>query len=65
MKFSKDDIRTMAQAVNLEIEDEEDLKVMAIRLSSLLEAMEEIEKQIGKEIDEIEPVPPVYPTEPF
>lgn len=65
MKFTKDDIRIMARAVDLEITDEEDLKVMAIRLSSLLEVMAEIEKEIGAEMDEIDPIPPVYPTEPF
>lgn len=65
MKFTKDDIRTMARAVNLEITDESDLDVMAIRLSSLLEVMETIEQEIGEEMNKIDPVPPVYPKEPF
>ena len=54
MKFSQDDIRIMARAVDLEITDEDDLHVMAIRLSSLLEVMAEIEKEIGAEMD-VEP----------
>ena len=65
MKFTKDDIRTMARAVNLEVTDENDLDVMAIRLSSLLEVMETIEQEIGEEMNKIDPVPPVYPKEPF
>jgi hypothetical protein len=65
MKFTKDDIRTMARAVNLEITDESDLNVMAIRLSSLLEVMETIEQEIGEEMNKIDPVPPVHPKEPF
>ena len=65
MKFTKDDIRTMARAVNLEITDESDLDVMAIRLSSLLEGMETIEQEIGEEMNKIDPVPPVHPKEPF
>ena len=65
MKFTKDDIRTMARAVNLDITDESDLDVMAIRLSSLLEVMETIEQEIGEEMNAIDPVPPVYPKEPF
>jgi len=65
MKFTKDDIRTMARAVNLEVTDESDLEVMAIRLSSLLEVMETIEQEIGEEMNNIDPIPPVYPKEPF
>ena len=65
MRFSKDDIRIMARAVNLEITDESDLNVMAIRLSSLLDAMEKIEEEIGEEMNGIDPVPPVYPREEF
>ena len=65
MKFTKDDIRTMARAVNLVVTDESDLDVMAIRLSSLLEVMETIEQEIGDEMNKIDPVPPVYPKEPF
>lgn len=65
MKFTKDDIRTMARAVNLEVTDESDLDVMAIRLSSLLEVMETIEQEIGEEMNKIDPIPPVYPKEPF
>ncbi|MGY9106465.1 MAG: hypothetical protein ACKVG0_08020 [Alphaproteobacteria bacterium] len=65
MRFSKDDIRIMARAVNLEITDESDLNVMAIRLSSLLDAMEKIEEEIGEEMNGIDPIPPVYPREEF
>ena len=55
----------MARAVNLEVTDQSDLDVMAIRLSSLLEVMATIEQEIGTEMNEIDPVPPVYPKEPF
>ena len=65
MKFTKDDIRTMSRAVNLEVSNESDLDIMAIRLSSLLEVMETIEQEMGEEMNKIDPVPPVYPKEPF
>ena len=65
MKFTKDDIRPMSRAVNLEVTDESDLDIMAIRLSSLLEVMETIEQEMGEEMNKIDPVPPVYPKEPF
>ncbi len=65
MKFTKDDIRTMSRAVNLEVTNESDLDIMAIRLSSLLEVMETIEQEMGEEMNKIDPVPPVYPKEPF
>ena len=65
MKFTKDDIRTMSRAVNLEVTNESDLDIMAIRLSSLLEVMETIEQEMGEEMNKIDPVPPGYPKEPF
>ena len=55
----------MSRAVNLEVTDESDLDIMAIRLSSLLEVMETIEQEIGEEMNKIDPVPPVYPKKPF
>jgi len=65
MKLTKDDIRTMAKAINLQIPDEADLNTIAIRLSSLLEIMGEIEKDLGPEMDKVDPVPPVFPPEDF
>ena len=53
----------MAQLIGLDI-PEADLEGIALRLSSLLTAMEAIESELGAVMDKTEPIPPVYPHEP-
>jgi hypothetical protein len=57
-------VHAMAQAVNLDI-PEADFNNVMLRLSALLAEMEEIESELGLEMDKTEPVPPVYPHEDF
>ena len=57
-------LREMARAVQLDI-PEADIENVRLRLSTLLAAMEEIERELGAAMDRTEPVPPVYPREPF
>ena len=64
MKMTEDDIRNMSRAINLDIPDS-DLNTIALRLSALLSVMEEVEKDFGPEMDEVDPIPPVYPREEF
>jgi hypothetical protein len=64
MKMTKDDIRNMSRAINLDIPNS-DLNTIAIRLSAILSVMEEVEKDLGLEMDEVDPIPPVYPHEEF
>lgn len=64
MDLSKDDIRNLARTIDLDIPDA-DLNTVALRLSSLLSLMGEIERELGDEMDKIDPVPPVYPHETF
>ena len=64
MDVSKDDIRSLAKIAALEIPDA-DLNTIALRLSSLLSLMNQIENELGDEMDKIDPVPPVYPRENF
>lgn len=64
MKMTEDDIRNMSRAINLDIPDS-DLNTIAIRLTALLSVMEEVEKEFGSEMDEVDPIPPVYPHEAF
>ena len=54
----------MARAVALHI-PEQDLENVRLRLSGLLTEMEKIEREIGAEMDKVDPVPPVYPHEEF
>lgn len=64
MELSKDDIRNLAKTIDLDIPDR-DLNTVALRLSSLLSLMDQIEKELGDEMDKIDPIPPVYPREEF
>jgi hypothetical protein len=64
MKLTRDQVKVLAAAVNLEI-PEPDLDNVAIRVSALLSAMEKIEVELGREMDAVEPLPPVFPREDF
>ncbi|MBM3356505.1 MAG: hypothetical protein FJY54_02105 [Betaproteobacteria bacterium] len=64
MELSKEDVRNLAKVVELNIPDA-DLNTVALRLSSLLLLMDRIEKEIGDELDRVDPIPPVYPREEF
>lgn len=64
MQLTIQQVREMARAVSLDI-PEADVENVRLRLSALLSAMEGIERELGKEMDRTEPIPPVYPHEEF
>lgn len=64
MKFTRDQTKVLAAAAGLEI-PEEDLDNVTLRVSALLEAMAQIETELGEEMDAVEPLPPVFPREDF
>ncbi len=64
MELTGDQVRGMARAIGLDIPDA-DLTSVAIRLSGLLTVLEEIERDLGDRMDEVDPGPPVYPREEF
>ena len=59
MELTREQIVAMAQAVSLEI-PEADLENVRLRLSTLLTEMEAIERELGSEMDKVDPVPPVF-----
>ena len=59
MELSKEEVVAMAKAVSLEI-PEHDLENVRLRLCALLTEMEGIERELGAEMDKVEPLPPVY-----
>ncbi len=63
MDLTPQQAREMARLIGLDI-PEPDLESIALRLSSLLTAMEAIESELGTLMDKTEPIPPVYPHEP-
>lgn len=64
MQLTREQVREMARAIGFDI-PEADIENVRLRLSTLLTAMEGIERELGAEMDRTEPVPPVYPHEPF
>jgi len=64
MTLSHADIRVMARAVGLELPDS-DIADVAARTNALLQAVTDVENAFGARLSEHEPIPPVYPTNPF
>jgi len=64
MALTREQLVVMARTVGLEI-PEADLNNVMLRLSAMLAAMDEIERELGPVMDRTEPVPPVYPHEEF
>ena len=64
MKLSRDQVKALAAAVDLQI-PERDLDNVTIRVSALLSAMENIEAELGEAMNAVEPLPPVFPREDF
>jgi len=64
MKLTRDQVKVLAAAVDLEI-PEQDLDNVTIRVSVLLSAMENIEAELGEAMNSVEPLPPVFPREDF
>ncbi len=55
---------SVAQAVSLYI-PEPDINDVVNRLSALLSAIEEIDQELGPQLETLDPVPPVFPREDF
>jgi len=64
MTLTREQVMVLAAAVNLDIPDQ-DLDNVTIRVAALLSAMENIEAELGQEMDVVEPLPPVFPREDF
>jgi len=64
MNLSRDQVKALATAVDLQI-PEKDLDNVTIRVSALLSAMENIEAELGEAMNAVEPLPPVFPREDF
>ena len=64
MKLSRDQVKALATAVDLQI-PEKDLDNVTIRVSALLSAMDSIEAELGEAMNAVEPLPPVFPREDF
>lgn len=59
MELDRNRVQMLATIVGLAIPERE-LDPIAIRLGELLSAMETIERELGAEMDEVDPIPPVF-----
>jgi len=64
MELTPEQLLAMAKAISLDI-PRGDLENVRLRLSGLLTEMEAIERELGAEMDAVDPVPPVFPREDF
>jgi hypothetical protein len=64
MQVTIDQTRAMLQMQRLAI-PETDIAEVALRLSTWLTALEEIEAELGEAMNAVDPVPPVFPREEF
>lgn len=53
-------VRQMGELIGLDI-PESDLEAITIRLTELLAAMDEVGRELGPEMDLVDPIPPVFP----
>jgi hypothetical protein len=63
-EITADQVRTMLEVQGLRIPEDE-MKNVAIRFSTWLAALAEIEAVLGDRMNEVDPIPPVYPQEEF
>ncbi len=64
MRITKDQARLLLSVQGLDLPDA-DLDEVALRLSTWLTALEQIEVELGKAMNVVDPIPPVYPRETF
>lgn len=64
MRITKDQARLLLSVQGLDLPDA-DLDEVALRLSTWLTALEQIEAELGKAMNVVDPIPPVYPRETF
>ena len=64
MELNIEQVRVLSELQGLKL-PEEDLNNVAIRLSTWLTAMEQIEAEMGSQMNTVDPIPPVFPREEF
>jgi hypothetical protein len=60
MDITKDQVRVMCELQNLTVPDEDHADIAA-RMSLWMTAFEQIEAELGEEMNKVDPIPPVYP----
>ena len=64
MRITPDQARVLLEVQGLEL-PEPDIAEVALRLSTWLSALEQIEAELGDAMNAVDPIPPVYPADEF
>lgn len=64
MELTIEQIRVLSELQGLKLPEKE-LNNIALRLSTWLTAMEQIEIEMGDQMNAVDPIPPVFPREEF
>lgn len=64
MEITKEQVRMLCELQNLNIPEAE-LSEVAARMSLWLTAFEQVEAELGEEMNKVDPIPPVYPRPDF
>ena len=62
VEISKEQVRVLCQVQGLEVPDDE-LVDIATRMSTWLTALDQIEVELGEEMNGVDPIPPLFPAE--
>lgn len=64
MNVTPDQVRILCEMQGLAVPDDE-IENIATRLSTWLTAMEQVEAELGDQLNSLDPIPPVFPKEDF
>ena len=62
--MTREQAQAMLKVIGLEVPESE-LDDIVKRVDSLLGVMEEVEAKLGERLNEVDPIPPVFPREDF
>jgi hypothetical protein len=62
MEISKEQVRVLCQIQGLSVPEDE-LDDIATRMSTWLAALDQIEAELGDEMNEVDPLPPLFPAD--
>ncbi|MEE4119476.1 MAG: hypothetical protein V2I65_10710 [Paracoccaceae bacterium] len=62
MEISKEQVRVLCEVQGLSVPEDE-LGDIATRMSTWLTALDQIEAELGEEMNRVDPIPPLFPAD--
>ncbi len=62
MEISKEQVRVLCEVQGLSVPEDE-LDDIATRMSTWLTALDQIEVELGEEMNRVDPIPPLFPAD--